>query len=345
MESQHDLTNLIPKGLGTYWLLFLSGSILIALLEFAYFKMPILTELLGVKTIPPLDVASRGSLLNWGFSVLLLITAVVALINFQLGLKYKDPKGRVTTWFWTAVILIFLSLDVQVAVRETIRDLLTAASGTSLYRDGTVWWLILYSFFFGVLGTRILLDMMSYAPSLGLYLLAVSGMITGFLIEIGFIPIFENSVQNIILQTAIPPSMALIFFLAVTLFARRQIFRDSEIALRWFAKVWQQASIAPAPPSATPAPPSATPAPPSATPASPSATPASPSKSSTPSKNQQPVSESQSTSESEPVLNSKPTTDSKSSSTERPLVQKTNETVPFKPTTEKDNDFELADTA
>jgi hypothetical protein len=326
MESQHNLANLIPKGLGVYWFLFLCGGMLIALLEFAYFKMPILAEQLGVKTIPPLDVSSRGSLLNWGFSVLLLITAMVSLINFQLGLKYKDPKGRVNTWFWTAVVLIFLSLDVQVAVRETIRDILTAASGTTLYRDGTVWWLILYSFFFGVLGTRILLDMMAYAPSLGLYLLAVSGMVTGFLVEIGFIPIFEDSVQNIILQTAIPPSMALIFFLAVTLFARRQIFRDSEIALRWFAKVWQHTSIAPATQTS------------SATSSSSSK------KSSTPSKNQQPVSESKSTSDSEPILESKPTTDSKSSSTERPLVQKSTETVPFK-TTEKDDGFELADTA
>jgi hypothetical protein len=338
MESQHDLTNLIPKGLGAYWFLFLSGSLIIASLEFAYFKMPILAEQLGVNTIPPLDVSSRGSLLNWGFSVLLLITAVVSLINFQLGLKYKDPKGRVNTWFWTAIILVFLSLDVQVAVRDTIRDLLTAASGTSLYRDGTIWWLILYSFFFGVLGTRILLDMMAYAPSLGLYLLAVSGLVTGFLVEIGFIPIFEEPVQNIILQTAIPPSIALIFFLAVTLFARRQIFRDSEIALRWFAKVWKHPPIVPPTPTSSATPPSPT--------------------SSTPSK-KQPVSESKSkstsTSESEPVLDSKPLTNSKPSSTantssgtssaaERPLVQKPNETVPFKQT-EKEDDFDLADTA
>jgi hypothetical protein len=334
MESQHDLTPLIPKGLGAYWFFFFSGGMLIALLEFAYFKMPILTEQLGVKTIPPLDVSLQGSLLNWGLSVLLLITAVVSLINFQLGLKYNDPKGRVYTWFWTAVILIFLSLDVQVAVRETIRDLLTAASGTSLYRDGTVWWLILYSFFFGVLGTRILLDMMVYAPSLGLYLLAVSGMVTGFLIEIGFIPVFEDSVQNIILQTAIPPSIALIFFLAITLFARRQIFRDSEIALRWFAKVWQHPPVVPITPTQTP-----------------TATPTSP----TPPKNQS-VAESKLTSESESIPKSKPTTDSQSSSTanssssgtpsaiERPLIQKSNETVPFK-STENENDFELANTA
>jgi hypothetical protein len=322
MESQHNLTNLIPKGLGAYWFLFLGGSILIALLEFAYFKTPVLAELLGVKTIPPLDVTSRGSLLNWGFSVLLLITAVVSLINFQLGLKYKDPRGRVNTWFWTAAVLIFLSLDVQVAVRETIRDVLTAASGTSLYRDGTVWWLILYSFFFGVLGTRILLDMMAYAPSLGLYLLAVSGMVTGFLVEIGFIPIFENSVQNIILQTAIPPSIALIFFLAITLFARRQIFRDSEVALRWFAKVWQQAPIAPA--TQTP--------------------------SITSSSKSSPSPKNQSVSESKSITDSKSSSTANTSSgtlsaTDRPLVQKTNEIVPFKPTTEKNNDFELADTA
>jgi hypothetical protein len=327
MESQNDITNLIPKGLGTYWFLFLSGSALIVLLEFAYFKMPVLAEQLGIQTIPPLDVSSRASLLNWGFSVLLLITAVIALINFQLGLKYKDPRGQVNTWFWTAAALIFLSLDVQVAVRETISDLLTAASGTTLYRDGTLWWFILYGFVFGVLGTRIFLDMLNYAPSLGLYLLAISGMVAGFLIKIGFVPIFEDSVQNIMLQTAIPPSIALIFFLAVTLFARRQIFRDSEIALRWFAKVWQHTPVLPVLPTTPPPPSSATP---------PASTPPLPPKT-------QPVSES------EPATKSKltPTADTVSSGTPsatgRPLVQKTNEVVPFKP--EEDTTFKLADTA
>jgi hypothetical protein len=311
MESQHTITNLIPKGLGTYWLFFLSGGMLIALLEFAYFKMPVLAEQLGLKTIPPLDVSLRGSLLNWVFSVLLLITAVVALINFQLGLKYNDPKGRVHTWFWTAIVLIFLSLDVQVAVRETIRDILTAASGTSLYRDGTIWWLILYSFFFGVLGTRIFLDLITYAPSLGLYLLAVSGMVTGFLVEIGFIPIFENSVQNTILQTAVPPSIALIFFLAVTLFARRQVFRDSEIALRWFTKVWQHIPV----PQLPQAPPPET---------------------SLPTPQNQPITEPQ------PVTDSKPVPAANSS------TETSNNVLPFEQTnksTEKNNDFELAEIA
>ncbi|MDR2757290.1 MAG: hypothetical protein LBC20_16450 [Planctomycetaceae bacterium] len=323
MESQHNIINLIPKGLGTYWLFFLSGSMLIVLLEFAYFKMPVLAEQLGVKTIPPLDVVLRGSLLNWFFSVLLLITAVVSLINFQLGLKYNDPQGRVNTWFWTAMLLIFLSLDVQVAVRETISNILTAATGTSLYRDGTIWWLILYSFFFGVLGTRILLDLMTYAPSLGLYLLAVSGMVTGFLVEIGFIPVFENSEQNIMLQTAIPPSITLIFFLAVTLFARRQVFRDSEIALRWFAQVWQHIP-APQVPKTPP-------------PASPEI--------SSPAPKTQPVTESKPT----PSTN---TSSGTSNTTDQTSVQKTNNVLPFEPAnksteknTEKNNEFELAETA
>jgi hypothetical protein len=326
MESQHNITNLIPKGLGTYWLLFLSGSTLIVLLEFAYFKMPAIAEQLGIKTIPPLDVSSRASLLNWGFSVLLLITAVVSLINFQLGLKYKDPKGQVNTWFWTAAALIFLSLDVQAAVRETVRDILTAASGTALYRDGTVWWLILYGFVFGVLGTRIFLDMLNYAPSLGLYLLAISGMVAGFLVKIGFIPIFEDSTRNIMLQTAIPPSIALIFFLAVTLFARRQIFRDPEIALRWFAQVWQHPSVFQPRPTPSPPPASAT-LPPSSSPPQP-----------------QPVSESIPVTDSKPAPATNSASSGTTSTSDRPFVQKTNEVVPFKPA-DDDNSFELAETA
>ncbi|MDR1962843.1 MAG: hypothetical protein LBQ50_03590 [Planctomycetaceae bacterium] len=318
MESQNDITNLIPKGLGAYWFLFLGCGTVIVLLEFAYFKMPSLAEQLGLTTIPPLDVSSRGSLLNWCLSVLLLVTAIVSLINFQLGLKYKDQ--RTNTWFWTAVALIFLSLDVQTAVRETVRDVLTAVSGTSLYRDGTVWWLILYSFFFGILGTRLLLNLISYAPSLGLYLLAVSGMLLGSLVEIGFIPIFENPTQNTILQTAIPPAIALFFFLALTLFARRQIFRDSETALRWFRKVWQQTPI--------------------------------PAENQSPPKESKPVTAPSSTASQQPATPATPAVatpvatttalSGTSSAVSRPLVQKP--TVPFK-STDKDDDFDLADSA
>jgi len=74
-------------------------------------------------------------------------------------------------------------------------------------------------------------------------LLAVSGIVIGILIEIGIVPVFEEPAQNIILQTAIQSGAALIFFLAVTLFARRQIFRDPNVALSWFAKIWKQSLI------------------------------------------------------------------------------------------------------
>ncbi|MDR0335594.1 MAG: hypothetical protein LBI18_00720, partial [Planctomycetaceae bacterium] len=104
------------------------------------------------------------------------------------------------------------------------------------------------------------------------------------------------------------------FFLAVTLFARRQIFRDSEIALRWFSKVWQHPSVLQTSPTMP----------------TPSSTPSSLSKT-------QPVAESKNTS----TINN---SSGNSSTADRPLVQKTNDVVSFKPakSAEDENDFELA---
>jgi hypothetical protein len=314
MEQQNDITDLIPKRLGIYWLFFLCGMALIALLEFAYFKMPELAGKLGVTAIPPLDIELRGSLLNWWISFLFLMSSCVSLLNFRLSLKHQDTQNHANTWFWAAFILVFLSLDIQVGMRETIRDVLTALSGTPLYRDGTVWWLAIYGFFLGIVGTRLLPDIAAYPPSLGLYLLALSGMIAGLFMEIGFVPFFEEPVQNLILQTAVQSGSALFFFLAITTFARRQVFRDPEAAMRWFAKVWNQPSaIQPAKPQ-----------------------------------QQQPKiqQKSQPTAETEPAPTKNAVTKNTTPS-ERPVLQQSQESIPFtlSAPSEKDGDIKSAHTA
>lgn len=254
MDRKTEIADLIPKGLGAYWFVFLAGATTIGLLEFGYFKMASLAEKLGVETIAPLDVTFQGSLLSWGIAMLLLLTAGVSLINYGLCRKYGDRPVKAQTWFWTAAALLLLSMDTVVALRETFSDILVAASGTTLYMDGAAWWLALYIFFFGVFGTRLLLEIKSYAPALGFFLLAIASVAFGLLIRLEMLPIPWDETETVMLRTALHAIATLLLLLSFTLFARRQVFRDADVALRWFAKVWNQTPIlasvpVPAPPA------------------------------------------------------------------------------------------------
>lgn len=238
MEHKTDISDLIPKGLGAYWLVFFFGVLAIGFLEFFFHQMPEMVEKFGLKTLAPFDLASPGNLLDWGLSLLLFLGACLALFNFHAGRQYKDPASRINVWFWWAVALVFLSMDVQVHFRETLREVMSVASGTTVYHDGTIWWLSIYGFLFAVIGTRLFLELVHYAPALGLYLLAASGAVAGALVRLELLPLSLGGREIVMLETALQGMIALLLFLSFALFARRQVFRDREVALQWFTRIW-----------------------------------------------------------------------------------------------------------
>ena len=241
MEHRTDITDLIPKSLGNYWLIFFGGVGVVAVLECAYRQLPSWTEKLGEASLAPLDVASSGSVLAWCLSALLLLSAGVSLLNSRLGKKYDDPaKGDV--WFWTAFALVLLSLDTQVQFRDTLRAVLTHATGTPLHQDGTVWWLTVYSFVFGLIAIRLLQDMWAYLPSFLVFSLSILGATGAQLIKVDVIPVSLLTKDIVILHTALEAFAVLLLFLSFLLFGRRQVLRDPQVAMEWFAKVWNQSA-------------------------------------------------------------------------------------------------------
>ncbi len=319
MNQRSDVTDLIPKGLGVYWILFLGGVLGVAALEFAYFKMPGWAERVSLPVIPALDVASNGSVLTWFVSTLFLLAAGVALLNSRLGLKHADPaKGDV--WFWASFALVLLSLDTHVLFRETLRDLLVYASGTRLHQNGDVWWLTIYSFVFGLIGIRLLLDMLAYRPACFLFFVALVGIVAAQLVRIEVIRIQATPTEIIMIRTALEAVGVLTLFLSFLLFGRRQVLRDPEVALQWFAKVWNQSPMTKNIPMPTSVPaPSAPVAESSPQPSKPASPPA-----------QQPAPQ---------AAKPQRATDS---AVLRPVLQKSEQTtVPFRNTDPNDDDFSL----
>ena len=244
-----DVTELIPKAPGNYWLIFFFGAVVVAVLEFAYGRLPALSESFGEACLTPLDVASSGSILAWCLSTLFLLTASVSLLNSRLGKKYDDPdKGDI--WFWTTFAAILLSLDMQVRFHETLSALLVYAAGTPLYRDGAVWWLAIYFFVFGLISVRLFQNMWAYPPACLLFSLAILGAVASQLMKIGAISVSETPEAVVTVWTSVEAIAVLLLFLSFLLFGRRQVLRDPQVALLWFANVWNHAMPAKKPTAA-----------------------------------------------------------------------------------------------
>lgn len=329
MEPRKDISDLIPKGLGAYWAIFFVFGGFAVLLGYAYLKLPDLSARLGVETIAPLDLASRDNLLNWGVSTLLLLTAAVAWINYRLGRRFKDSFAKSIAWFWAGGALLFLSMDLQVGAGEAIRDILVALSGTALYGNGMIWSLAVYAFVLGVIASRLLVDMASYAPALGLFLLAVAGSVGAVLLHLVLLPISWEETRLVLLQAAMQTGAVLFLLLSFLLFGRRQIFRDPAVALEWFAKVWKQTPLT-TPEKAKTA--EAKPAPVVATSPVPTAT--------------NSVATPSNTVKTTPAKTETQTTKTTATTTARPVVQKQTQTIPFKPADppakKNDDDFDLS---
>ncbi|MDR0871062.1 MAG: hypothetical protein LBN39_09755 [Planctomycetaceae bacterium] len=233
---------MIPKNLFFYWFAFLGGGGVIALLESAYIYRTKIAGALGVAAVPALDISQHSSILNWGVSTLLFATAAVCYANYQLGRKYKDPIGQTAAWFWMSAGLVYLSLDTQTELRDTLNVCLTHWSGTTLFGNLT-WWLALYLFLFGIAGSRIAAGMFSAAVPLGFFVLAAAGITAEIVLGLNVVPAPLEPPQMLIIQTAVYPSAVLMLFLSFTLFARQQVFRDPDTALQWFARTWKQEEI------------------------------------------------------------------------------------------------------
>ena len=101
------------------------------------------------------DLPAAGSLGTWFSSLLLLAATMVALVVYGIRRhKTDDYHGRYRIWLWAALGMLLTATDVAANLHEGFRDLMTAATGTRLLGDGSVWWAIPAIFLLGAIGSR-----------------------------------------------------------------------------------------------------------------------------------------------------------------------------------------------
>lgn len=254
-NEQQPLTDLIPKSHASYWGVVLLSFGGMAGLCYGYIDMPALAEKIGAERIVPLDLNAPGSLFAWWMSLLWLLAAAVAWFNFKRRRKESTasenererPFADLTDiWLWGTLACLFFSVDAAVRLRELLCDIMLRYGGARFNGGGDFWWIGLYvMFFFGLIGTRLVLEMRRFWPAVGFFVVSMSLFAAAGAIQLGFL---ENSAgqdgtlkpeEAVMLRCTAEMSATLLLLIAFTVFARHLVLLDPEVVMRWLGATWK----------------------------------------------------------------------------------------------------------
>ena len=241
MEDDPLLTDLIPKRLGTFWLLFLLGIGSVAVIQFLYFKLPEIRKLVEVENIAAFDVTCRDSLASWMMAFLWGIAAFGSILVYMICRREQDYRRLSDIWIWGAVACLYLSLDQVAGLRIVFRDVMVYSTGTQLYGNGNLWWVAVYLLVFGMIGTRVLTEIHDYLPACNSLLMAGICFIVSACAELGLL-LSGESVLNAMLCSGTAMLGCLFLVLSIGLYGRRLIVTDPATYNMWYSSIWRKLS-------------------------------------------------------------------------------------------------------
>lgn len=199
LDEQPRLTDLIPLQLRSFAVLLVVGLAAIAGLEQLYAWRPRLTQWTHDGRIAALDLAGGGTLAAWFSAIVLALAGLTAILVYSMRRhKRDDYHGHYRVWLWAAACWFLMSLDSVAGLRHVLGEVLALVSGTRLWGDGSVWWLIPYGFLVGGIGTRLVVDMRCCRLSTGTLLLAVGCYLAAIATRLGGINV-GNAVRQVML--------------------------------------------------------------------------------------------------------------------------------------------------
>ena len=219
LERQWQLLDLVPRRLPVLILLLLAGGAVIAGLEVVYAWM-VQRAAAGGAVAAALDVAAKGSLACWFSSLTLLAAAVAALLVYTVRRhRTDDYHGRYRVWLWAAGCWFLLATDQAASLREGFRGLMIGWMGTPMWRDGALWWVVVYVLLLGAIGSRLLLDMRPSRLSIAALTAAAIAYGLALACHLGWRPI-GTAVGEVMFRTGSEMAGQLMLLAAMGLHAR-----------------------------------------------------------------------------------------------------------------------------
>lgn len=158
LESQTRLTDLVP--MHPLFLIFVFGAGLagIALLEGLYVWMSLGVR--GLGRIAAFDLADRASLATWFSSLMLAMAAATAVLVYTVRRhRLDDYRGHYRIWLWAAACWLLMSVDATANLHDGFGEIMAWLTGTRLFGENCIWWLVICGFLIAAVSLRLLVDM------------------------------------------------------------------------------------------------------------------------------------------------------------------------------------------
>jgi hypothetical protein len=238
MDDDILLTDLIPKRLGFYWLLFAAGLGIIALLELGYHMMPQWAEMMGHTRIASLDLEKEGSLGGWFSSILWVTAGLIATLIYTINREEDDYHRFGDIWLWAAGCCFLMSMDETASLHEGFRDAMVWLSGTTIFREGAIWWIAVYTLLLGMVGSRLLVEMRHYLPSCNAFFVTGLCYLVAVAAEVGLL-VGASHARTVMIEEGAEMLGNVFLLLAFGLYARHLIINDPGVFSLWYANLWR----------------------------------------------------------------------------------------------------------
>ncbi len=169
---------------------FLAGLIPIVGLLLLDSYRPEISRYLGAEATRAIDLSATGNLMAWLSSVTFGFAVAVMLGTYSVRRHRRDDyRGRFTVWRWAILCAVLVSIDATVGIHHAWQNLCELASGTSLWRDGKIWWIGTWAILLGGMLSRLMFEMASSKKAVGWTIAAAACYAWSAIVELGVAPI------------------------------------------------------------------------------------------------------------------------------------------------------------
>ncbi len=226
-DHQPRITDFLPKRPWTLAVLVLTGLTLIAGVLALAAAGGTWAGTISRGDLSALDLAVRGNVAAWLSSLLLTLAAAGSAFIFVLRQhKVDDYRGRYRLWLWAAAALLLGSIDATAHVHNITRGLLVTLTGTKLYGDGSIWWMIVCAVVFGALAVRVLIEIWPCRASATAWISAAVCYAMAAVVSLNLI-LANSEALNVMARSAATMLGHLGVLFAVVFYARH-VFLDAQ---------------------------------------------------------------------------------------------------------------------
>ena len=227
MDEQMRLIDLVPRRLTILALWLAAGLAVITGLAGLHVWQSELSTTIPGWQFTALDLTQRGCLGSWFSSLLLLAASTAAVLTYTVRRhRTDDYHGRYRIWLWAALCCFLGATDIAANLHEGLKQIMIYLTKTSIWGDGTLWWIIPYVLVFGVLGSRLVLDMRPCRLGIATFLLAAAGYLVAAGMELGLASI-GDAFQAVMIRSGAAMFGHLMLLMSMALNARYVIL-DAE---------------------------------------------------------------------------------------------------------------------